>query len=199
MHICDADQELLSRCLSKEDASGWEQFVHTYSKLIWSSIHKTFRSYSFPYDPEDVEDVYSTVFLSLVENDFRKLRQFQGRNACTLSTWLAVVAVNRTIDFLRRQKRRSRVLSLDDDTLFLEPIGDGRLNAEELLIEQQSASALAEAAAGLSEPEKQMLELIVSDQKGPEAAAAALGISMEALYTRKHRLIAKLKKKIQVQ
>jgi len=190
----ETEQALLSRCLKKEDPSAWERFVQRYSNLIWSSIHRTFRSYSFSSIPEDAEDVYSAVFLSLLEDDFRRLRQFQRRNACSLGTWLAVVAVNRSIDFLRRQKRRRCLVSLDDETLFLEPITDGRLNAETLLIEQQRTAALANAAAALSSQEKHLLELVLSDRHSAEETARALGTTVEAFYTRKHRLIDKIKK-----
>lgn len=191
------DQELLARCVSNEDPGAWELFVRKYSNLIWGSLHKTFRSYSFHYSPEDIEDAYSTVFLSLVEHDFKKLRQFEGRNACTLSTWLAVVAVRKAIDHMRKQKKHFHIISLEDESRLLDSIADKKHNIETLLMEQQTSAALEKMIAALTPKEKQLYDLQYRNCLSPEETAEALKISVTSFYTRKHRLIEKMKKMMQ--
>ncbi len=100
------DDEIIRKCLNDEDGSAWEGFVRDYSRVIWGAIHRTFHACSFAYSPQDTEDVFSCVYLSLIENDFRKLRQFRGENACSLSTWLSVIAVRKSIDYVRKDKSR---------------------------------------------------------------------------------------------
>ena len=100
------DLAIIRQCLDNADESAWAAFVEQYSRLIWSGIQKTFRSYFFRFSQEDIEDVFGTVFLSLVENDFRKLRQYRSENSCSLSTYLTVVTVRMAIDFMRRDKSR---------------------------------------------------------------------------------------------
>jgi RNA polymerase sigma factor (sigma-70 family) len=188
------DQELIARCVTGRDDDAWELFVRRYSRLIWSSIHKTFRFSSFLYSQEDVEDVYSSVFLSLLDNDYVKLRMFESRNACTLSTWLAVVTVNRTIDYLRKQKLSSK--TRDEDSSPLEDFVDRRESVETLLMEKQKNDAFGRAVAALSEQDRQVYNLLYIHGFSPDKAAHAMGLSLTAFYTKKHRLIEKIKKSL---
>jgi len=99
-----SDIELIKKCIEDNDKAAWEVFAERYSKLVWNTVRKTFNKYAFQYNQEDIEDMYSSVFLSLLENDFKKLRQFKSKNACSVSTWLAIIIVRMTIDFLRKDK-----------------------------------------------------------------------------------------------
>jgi len=154
------DSALLERCISGNDEPAWDQFVRRYSRLIWSSIHKTFRASAFSYQPEDVEDIYSTLFLSLVEDDFRKLRLFRSRNACSLSTWLAVVTVHATIDFMRRQRTRPHAASLNDDPAFAETIADSIPSVEQLLMQAQKNESVTRSVSALSGQDREVYELL---------------------------------------
>src|SRR5436309_6216251 len=58
------------------------------------------------------DDLTHEVFLALLRDDGRRLRHFEGRNGCSFTGWLRVVAVRLTIDMLRRERR---LVSLDDD------------------------------------------------------------------------------------
>ena len=190
MNISDAD--LIARCVVHDDIDAWGHFVRQYSKLIWSCIHKTFRTSSFHYAMEDVEDVYGAIFLSLLENNCKKLQQFQSRNACTLSTWLAVVSVRQTIDYLRRQ-RHYRTASSEEHGDLLETIADGRANMESVLMEKQQNEVFEKKLDSLSSQDRAMFDLLSSADIKPEVAAQRLGISTASFYTRKHRLIEKFK------
>jgi RNA polymerase sigma factor (sigma-70 family) len=176
-----------------KDSEAWEQFVRKYSKLIWSCIHKTFRSSSFRYTAEDVEDVYSTIFLSLLENNCKKLQQFQSRNACALSTWLAVVAIRQAIDYLRRQRCRPAESAAEHGELF-DLAMDKTPSIDTVLMKKQQNQVIEAELAALSSQDRAMFDLLSGQNLKPEAAAQKLGISMAAFYTRKHRLIEKFKK-----
>ena len=191
-----ADSELLERCLSNKDAAAWDMFVQRFSKLIWSSIHRAFRSTSFASCPEDAEDVFGSIFLSLIEDDFRKLRQFRSRNACKLSTWLAVVSVNRTIDYMRRQSVRPRAVSDPVTAVLTEVVADGARNAEQQLMDAQRSASLARSLACLSGPDRDIYDLLYVKGVSPDDAARAMGTTTAAIYTRKHRLIERLKRSL---
>lgn len=188
-----SDTEIITACLTDTGAAGWENFVRVYSKLIWSCIHRTFRASSFWYSAEDVEDVYSTIFLSLIDKNGKKLRQFQNRNACRLSTWLTVVAVRQCIDYMRRQ-RRGRMQSFDEDPVFFESLADERSNIEVSLTEHQQHESVKKALASLPLKDREIFDLLYTQNLSPEAVARKLGISVASFYTRKHRLIEKIKK-----
>jgi RNA polymerase sigma factor (sigma-70 family) len=186
--------ELIARCVSGTDESAWDGLVDRYSRLIWSAIHKTFKASSYTYTSEDAEDLYGAFFLSLVENDFRKLRQFRSRNACSLSTWLTVVAVRMTIDHMRRQSVRPRAASDPAQTLLADVVDDGARNAEQLLMDAQRTASLARSLDALSGHDREVYDLLYVKGVSPDAAARAMGTTTAVIYTRKHRLIERLKR-----
>ncbi len=188
------DHELFSRCILNEDAKAWDLFFRKYSSLLRSSINRTFRSYSFHYASEDAEDAFSSLFLSLIDNNFKKFKQFQGRNGCSLSTWLTVVAVRHAIDYMRKQKKLFTTTTLEDADQIVDSADDGNRNVETVLMEQQISVALKKIIAGLTPQEGQLFDLLYQHCLAPEEAAKALGVSVSALYTRKHRLNEKIKK-----
>lgn len=187
------EAELIACCLSGRDEAAWEQFVRMHSRLVWSAVHRAFRAAAFPYCHEDAEDVWSMVFLSLMDNDFRKLRQFRRRNDCTLSTWLTVVTVNHTIDFMRKEKYRTRIDPQEAFDLKTD-LPDTRKDIESVLMDRQRDSAVRAAVSALPPQDRQVYELLYTRGLVLEDAARALGVPLATLYTRKHRLIEKIKK-----
>lgn len=191
------DGDLIKRCLSGCDKTAWELFVKRYSRVIWGSIHKTFKTYSFQNSKEDAEDIYSAVFLSLVEDDFRRLRQFRSENACTLSTWLSVVTVRKTIDYIRQDKRQLFVETEVEEGDLLANHPDKRNGADALLEQKQMSVALESALAALSPEDRETYDLLFAKGLPPERVAERLGVSISAIYSRKSRMLGKLKKSLQ--
>jgi RNA polymerase sigma factor (sigma-70 family) len=189
-------RDIIARCISGSDESAWDLFVSRYSRLIWSAIHRTFKASNFSYTAEDAEDLYGAFFLSLVENDFRKLRQFQFRNACSPSTGLTVVAVHMTIDHMRHQAARPRTATDPAQALLAEVISDDAQNAEQLLMDAQRSGSIARSLDALSCSDQEVYDLLYVKGVSPDTAAQALGTTTAALYTRKHRLIERLKRSL---
>jgi len=188
--------DLLRRCLQGEDHEAWEMFVKQYSKPIWAAIQRTFCSYRFHYQQDDSEDVFSAVFMALVEDDFRRLRQYRAENSCTLSTWLTVVATRMAIDYMRSDKRHITFSSVsgNDDLLSLLP--DSAPSALLQLERKQLAELLRQALEQLPDQDRLLILLLVSEGLAPPQVSDLLGIAVDALYTRKHRIIERLKKNI---
>ena len=94
--------------LLKESIAGkqeaWEILVKRSSKLVYYSVNKTLKSYNHDLQEEDVADIHNSIFLSLLENNYKKLRQFKGKHGCSLSSWIRLISNRHTIDFLRSQK-----------------------------------------------------------------------------------------------
>ncbi len=190
------DNELIKRCLHNGDREAWETFVRRYSRLIWNSIHKTFHSYFFQYTNEDIEDIYSSLFLSLVEKDFKKLRQFKGKNACSVSTWLTIITVRLTIDYMRKDKRHYVLKSDQEDRDIWESIPDSKSRADKLVEEKQMGESLKISVGTLSSRDEMIYDMLYNKGYSPEDTAKKLGLTVSAVYTRKHRIIGKIKKNI---
>lgn len=191
-----SDQELIKRCLEAEGKEAWEIFVRRFSKLIWNSIHKTFHTYFFSYHPEDAEDMYGAIFMSLIENDFRKLRQFRNENACTLSTWLSIISTRMTIDFMRKDRSRFFVDSREDDRGIWDSIADHNYRADNIIENKQKEAKLERSLNQLQYKDRLIYDLLFRKGVSPEETARILDITVATVYSRKHRIIEKIKNHI---
>jgi RNA polymerase sigma-70 factor (ECF subfamily) len=108
------EQSLIADCV-RGDKAAWDSFVERYSKLVYHTIKTTasFRQAETP--PGFADDLFQDVFLSLVQDDFAQLRRFRGDNGCTLASWLRMIAARRTVDHLRKQRRRTESITDSQD------------------------------------------------------------------------------------
>lgn len=191
MAVHEDEQILIDRCLGG-DQRAWSEFVERYTDLVYSSIHHSLRARGARMGSDEVEDLHNGIFLAFIERDGRKLRQFDGR--CRLTSWIKVVSVNYTIDRLRR---RRRVVSLDDSSgdgpgLIALLESDERV-ASESLETRQDLKLVAVVVAKLSKSERELVDLLFVQERPFPEIAERLGTSLGAVYTRKNRLIAKIK------
>ena len=104
--------ELINRCLKKEKKA-WDVFVQKYSRLIYWAIRKRLNASGFKFVQDDINGIFQEVFLSILEGD--RLRQL--KDAKTIPGWLAIIASNKAVDFMRRAIREDRRLVLDTPVL----------------------------------------------------------------------------------
>ncbi len=192
-----SDHELIRGCVVDGDKAVWETFIRKFSKLIWSSIHKTFRNYSFQYTQEDLDDMYGAIFLSLIENDCRKLKQFRSENSCSVSTWLSIISVRMTIDYMRKDKSRYIEEQKEVERDIWDIVPDLSSLADDLLEKKQINQILKKSVESLAEKDRMIYDLLYNQAFTPENTAQALGMTMPALYSRKHRIIQKIKKNME--
>lgn len=98
------DAELIKQILNGS-SNAFELLVNRYQKLV---VHITLRIIQ---RQEDAEDVCQEVFLKIYQN----LKKY--RHECKLSTWIATVAYNTSLNHLRRYKNGDQVKS-DDPVSF---------------------------------------------------------------------------------
>lgn len=89
MPFLEVDRRILARCLQRE-AGAWEEFVDRFVGVFIHVIRHTAHVRSVDLSPDDVEDLCSEIFVTLLKNDFAVLRHFKGNSS--LATYLAVVA-----------------------------------------------------------------------------------------------------------
>lgn len=187
------EKELLKSCINN-DHNSRDRFVEQYSRLIYHSIHTTFRKYFRDYTDEDVQDLHGEIFISLFERDCRKLRQYRGINNCSVAQWLRVIAIRMTINHIRGDRQLS---SLDHM-----PGGDvrqgGTVEGEtvlDTLITEEKRAALFRLINELSPQDRLLLKYSVQKALPAEKVAALMKISVNAVYIRKNRIIARLKER----
>lgn len=191
-----SDIELIRRCINDNDIDAWEEFVRKFSRLVWTSIRKTYYNYSFQHSQEDIEDMYSSLFLSLMENDFKKLRQFKSKNACSVSTWLAIITVRSTIDFLRKDKSHLSVDSGEKDQDLWDIVPDHSQRADRKIETFQNEREFERSVQTLSPKDRMIYDMLYRKGFSAEETAEMLGMTVASIYTRKHRIIEKIKKAV---
>ena len=180
-----AEDELLKGCVTG-DKGKWNIFIKRYSRLIYHTIHKTLRVNNKPANPDDANDLFQEVFASFCADNFKKLRMFDPAKGCSLPSWLRMITVRMTIDHLRKNRPTT---SIDD--LPTEP---SRVGDQEVMIDKESLTTLRKMLEELPAKEKLLVELYYMRELSPEEVAQILHITVGAFYTRKSRIIERLKK-----
>lgn len=143
------------------------------------------------------EDLTHEVFLALFADDGRKLRTFAGRYGCSFKGWLKVVAVRLTIDRLRRE---ARLVPLDDETpRMLElrrSLRSDTASPEEAMQGVETAERLVQALAELGPKDRTLAELHLVRGRALEDVAQLLGVTMNAAYVRKSRILERLRQRL---
>src|SRR5947208_824111 len=96
----DEDQELVARTQSG-DASAFDQLVVKYTPRLYGLV------YNMTSNHEDTNDLLQDIF----SKAYKAIRGFRGKSS--FYTWIHSIAVNMTLNFLKKRGRRFQ-LSLDD-------------------------------------------------------------------------------------
>jgi len=189
-----SDLDLLQRCF-KQDKPAWDEFVDKYSRLIYKYIHGVLRlKGSAQAEPETISELYQEIFLSLIEENFKKLKTFKAKNGASLATWLRQITVNRTIDYLRKYRPTKSIDEEDDEGFSLLDLlsGNSALPAEKISEEEIFAS-LKECIGKLDKQEKYFLRLHIDKGVRLEDLKEHFGLSRAAVDMRKSRIVDKLR------
>jgi RNA polymerase sigma-70 factor (ECF subfamily) len=186
------EKKLLTKCLAR-DKKAWDTFVERYNHLISHAIVQTLNKYSSAPRDQEIPDLFNTVFVLIMEDDYKKLRQFQWR--CKLSSWLYIIAVRATIDFLRKQ---SDDLSLNGTTAEEISIRDGIRNGNPLpddIIELNEKKEIIEQTKKmLTSNERFFAELYYICELSPTEIARIMNTTENNVYQLNSRVREKMKK-----
>ena len=106
MPLSDYDLRLLDRCLGQEPGA-WREFVDRFVGLIYHVVNQVSHARSVTLKHEEVEDIAAQVFLAIVNDDYKVLRQFRRKAA--LPTYLAVIARRICVKELVTRKREAEL------------------------------------------------------------------------------------------
>jgi len=136
----DIDRQLIDRCLRREPGA-WNDFVDRYMGLIYHVIHHVSHARSLVLTAADIEDLAAEVFLGLVDDEYRVLKNFRG--ASSLPTYLTVVARRICVKEVIKRHREAEL---------------GHLSAHRSIMDEDSAGQ-AEAIATAEEVEQMLNNL----------------------------------------
>lgn len=165
-------------------------FFMRYTTVIEARVRQVLRRCGVYLAEEDIKDMVSEIWLSLFEDDMRPLRRFDPERQIKVSTWVGLLARNKTIDRLRTA-HLGRTVSMDADNDLPEPASPDPLPPEAL--EQRERQTLAARALdALSGEERRFMEAWYVDDRPPEDLADEFGIALGTVYSRRFKIQAKL-------
>lgn len=153
---------------------GFAVLVKQYSEKLYWKVRRIVLSH------EDANDVLQNVFIKVWSN----LQNFQGKSS--LSTWLYRIAVNESLDFLRKQKLADKV-SADEDVSVA-----SRLMSDEYFDGDEVQARLQEAVARLPEVQRMVFNLKYFEEMKYSEISQILNTSEGALKASYHLAVKKI-------
>lgn len=166
-----------------------------FRRLVEWRQHKVVNiCYRFLHNREDAEDMAQEVFLEV----YSSIAAFRGESK--LSTWMYRIAVTKSLDFLRKQKRKKRFGRVRQ-LLGLQEEGEHgpaslQQTPEQELEQQERARILRQAIEDL--PENQRIAFTLSKYDGLSYAdiADVMGTTISSVESLIHRAKKNLQKKL---
>jgi RNA polymerase sigma-70 factor (ECF subfamily) len=129
-----------------------------------------------------------------MDNDYKKLRQFEGKQGCTLASWVRLLTIRQTIDFLRGSKNH---VSMNDDSdggpPMVETLSDTQVSFQEQIESAESRRALRDAIDSLPSSDALFMKLFYEKGIPSEEIATILNVTVNTVYSKKNRVREKIK------
>ncbi len=172
---------MLFEDITKDSPEVFSALVEQFSQDVISTC------YSFVKSREDAEDVAQEVFLEI----FKSVHQF--RKEADLKTWIYRISINKSLDFLRKQKRKKRIADLRG--LFT---SKNRLSSSphQNLEEKERKQILHEKMGLLAENQRIALVLSQFDKLSNKEIAEIMETSESAVESLLHRARENLRKQL---
>lgn len=170
-----SDQELVSMLSDPMTRrEGFSALVHQYSEQLYWKVRHIVLTH------EDANDVLQNTFLKA----WKSLDTFQGKSSMT--TWLYRIAVNESLDFLRKQKAADNI-SADEDLGVA-----NRLLADEYFDGDETQAQLQEVVSQLPEVQRTVFTMKYFEDMKYSEISKVLHTSEGALKASYHLAVKKI-------
>ena len=183
---CD-ELALLGRMLD-DDEIAWREFNDRYARLIYSCIARVTARFSSVVGPDDIREIYATLWFQLLANDKKKLRSFQAERGNKLSSWIGMLAIHTAYDYLRCVKREPQRGALSE----AETLSSDYSDPCEVLLWRERAEIVAALLQNFTEKDREFITLYYGEGLEPEEVAVQMGISVKTVYSKKHKIRSRL-------
>ena len=169
------EKKILKMLACKETCrQGFAEMVQLYGEQLYWHIRRMVLVH------DDADDVLQNTFLKAWAN----LGEFKGRSK--LSTWLYRIAINESLDFLRRQKLTASVYSDEETSVSRMLLADSYFDGDE------AEALLHEAISRLPEVQRQVFMLRYFEEMKYSEMSRLLGTSQGALKASYHLAVRKI-------
>jgi RNA polymerase sigma-70 factor (ECF subfamily) len=166
----------------------WREFERRYERLIDRCIMKVTRRFSSVVSADDVREIGANLRLSLLANDMHKLRSFDPERGNRFSSWIGLLAINAAYDYLRSVRREPGKAALTEASDLAAETPD----PFEAVAQRQRATIAQRLLEGFSARDRAFAALYFGEGLDPVIIAARMKISVKTVYSKKHKIQARL-------
>lgn len=182
------DDAALVRGLLADEPHAWREFNTRFSRLVLSTISRVTARFSGVVSQEDLREIYATFCMQLLANDKHKLRSFDPERGNKFSTWLGLLASHTTYDFLRSARREPRRAALSE----AEELSCNLPDPCESALMRERAELIGRLLSSFTDKDRAFIQLYFGEGLAPESVAQRLSISVKTVYSKKHKIQARL-------
>lgn len=185
-----SDRQLLRRVLSSDELA-WSEFLRRYRALIYRCVTKVIGKFGPSMTNADIDEIFAEVLMNLLRDDMRKLRLYDPKRGTKLSSWIGMISINTTYDFLRSAGRRPMLDKIDGSP---DPHEEYDRTPLDELLEKERWGALNGVLAEFSDKDRTFLTLYYAEGLDAETVASRMSISLKTVYSKKHKIRAHLRR-----
>ena len=174
--------------IKQGNEKAFHSLVDRYQQMVVNTSNSLVHSYN------DAEDIAQDVFIEI----FRKSSQFRG--ASSLKTWIYRITINRSLNFIRDNKKRSLLRKLEDlvssgeqSRTVTRSIAD---NPVKKIENQQKAKIIHQAIDSLPEKQRIAFTLNKYEDLSYKEISEVMDMSLSAVEALIHRAKKNLQKKL---
>lgn len=186
-----SDLELRDRMLVR-DRKAWLEFQRRFDRLVLRCINKVALRFRSHIGDEDLREIHAQFLFDLTNRDMHRLRAFEPDRGSKLGTWIGMIATNTAWDYVRSASRQPlpgrNVVEVDYGVHDEDP-SDG-------IERKQRWARIDGVMQELSIRDRDFVRLYYVDGLSPEAIAEAMSISVKTVYSKKHKIRARLEQEL---
>lgn len=183
------NEEAIIKGLAEKDERAFRELVKTFQKNVFHTC------FGFVHNQEDAEDIAQDVFIEV----YRSISRFRGD--AKLSTWVYRIAVNKSLNHIRKYKQTRLTLSIDQ--LIKGPRSNDELstytepgNLDQKIEKKELVIVLEKAINSLPENQRIAFTLSKYDDMAYLEIADVMAISLSAVESLIHRAKLNLQKRL---
>ena len=170
------DPALIERLRTPDSCrAAFNDVMRTYSEPLYWQIRRMVENH------DDAADILQNTFMKA----WQSIENFRGD--AKLSTWLYKIAINESITFLAKERKRLNI-SIDDEESHLANL----IEADQWVDGEELAKELRKAIATLPEKQRMVFNMKYFDEMKYERMSEILGTSVGALKASYHLAVKKI-------
>lgn len=185
-----SDNELIEQIYSQKSRKAFDELIMRYQQRVMRVCQ------GFVLHTADAEDLTQEVFIEV----FRSIDRFRGDSQ--FSTWIYRIAVNKSLNFLKRKKREKVLQSIEgffakgDKEESLQLSDEGRFAADRDIENSENKLILKTAINSLPENQRTAFILAKYQDLSYKEIAEVMGVSLSSVESLLFRAKGNLQKKI---